>query len=170
LDLTGFYNHYHDLFSEEITGPAFLETSPSPTHLLLPAQFRNGLLGATTGMELAPEWRSISFWRLRGSYSYLHMDLKRTPNSQDIGTAPFVEGSSPQHQVLAESGLDLGKNFQLDLDYRFLSALSAMGVPAYSTGDARLGYRLKRQFEIAIVGQNLLQPWHFEFAAIPGLS
>ncbi|MCU1295150.1 MAG: TonB-dependent receptor, plug [Bryobacterales bacterium] len=52
LDLTGFYNHYHDLFSEEIAWPAFPETSPSPTHLLLPAQFRNGLLGATTGIEL----------------------------------------------------------------------------------------------------------------------
>ncbi len=38
-------------------GPAFVETSAGSTHLLLPAQFRNGLLGTTKGVEIAPEWR-----------------------------------------------------------------------------------------------------------------
>lgn len=57
LDLATFYNHYHDLFSEEITGATFLETTPAPIHYLLPAQFRNALLGTTKGFEIAPEWR-----------------------------------------------------------------------------------------------------------------
>ncbi len=57
VDITGYYNHYHDLFSEELAGPIFLETTPAPAHLLLPAQFRNGLLGYTKGVEIAPEWR-----------------------------------------------------------------------------------------------------------------
>jgi iron complex outermembrane recepter protein len=70
--------------------------------------------------------------------------------------------------VLAESGFDLGKKLQVDLDYRFVSALPAMNIPSYSTGDARLAYRLMRQLEVAVVGQNLLQPWHFEFAGDPG--
>ena len=57
VDVASFYNHYHDLFSEDLTGQAFLETSAGSTHLLLPAQFRNGLLGTTKGVEIAPEWR-----------------------------------------------------------------------------------------------------------------
>jgi iron complex outermembrane receptor protein len=34
VDDTAFYNHYHDLLSEDIRGPGFLEASPSPPHLL----------------------------------------------------------------------------------------------------------------------------------------
>ena len=89
VDVAGFYNHYHDLFSEDLIGPTFLETSPAPTHLLLPAQFRNGLLGTTKGVEIAPEWRPTGFWRLRGSYSYLHMnvDKRRAPAMWELRPA-----------------------------------------------------------------------------------
>ena len=50
VDLASFYNHYHDLFDEEFAGPVFLENNPAPVHYLLPAQFRNGLLGYTKGI------------------------------------------------------------------------------------------------------------------------
>ena len=79
VDIASFYDHYHDLFSEDIIGSTFVETSPPPTHLLLPAQFRNDLLGNTKGVEIAPEWQATSFWRLRGSYSFLHMSLEKSP-------------------------------------------------------------------------------------------
>ena len=46
LDIAGFYNQYYDLFSEELTGAPFIENDPAPTHVLLPAQFRNGLVGS----------------------------------------------------------------------------------------------------------------------------
>jgi iron complex outermembrane receptor protein len=168
LDLASFFNHYHDLFSEDITGAPFIETTPPPTHLLLPAQFRNGLLGASTGVEIAPEWRPASFWRLRGSYSYLNLDLKKAPGSGDIGTAPIIIGSSPQHQALIQSGFDLAKTLQLDLTYRYVSGLPAELVPAYSSGDVRLGWRLSRQLELSFVGRNLLQPSHAESSGDPG--
>ena len=31
----------------------------------------------TKGVEIAPEWRPASSWRLRGSYSYLHMNMDK---------------------------------------------------------------------------------------------
>jgi iron complex outermembrane recepter protein len=168
LGLAGFYNHYHDLFSEDLTGPTFLEANPAPPHFLLPAQFRNGLLGFTKGFEFVPEWRPIGIWRLRGSYSYLHMNLDRAPNSGDVGTAPGILGSSPQHEVTIQSGFDLSRKLQLDLTYRYVSALPGQGVPAYSTGDARLGWRLSRQLEMSFVGRNLFQPSHPEYGTDPG--
>ncbi len=92
LDLAGFFNHYHDLFSEDITGGFSIQTTlpfPAPlrrpAYLLLPAQFQNDLYGATYGGEIAPEWRPTKFWRLRGSYSFLRISLKQAPTTNETG-------------------------------------------------------------------------------------
>jgi iron complex outermembrane recepter protein len=168
LDVATFFNQYHDLFSEDIIGPEFIETTPPPTHVLLPAHFGNGLVGNTYGGEIAPEWRPVSWWRLSGSYSYLHMVLNRGPNSQDIGSGPITEGEGPQHQVLIQSGWDLPKRVSFDFDYRFVSKLPSVGIPAYSTADARLAWMVNSHIELSAVGENLFQPFHYEFASDPG--
>jgi iron complex outermembrane receptor protein len=167
---SSFFNQYTHLFSEDITGPFALENSPEPPHLLLPAQFGNGLHGTTAGGELAPEWRPTEFWRLRGSYSFLHMVLKPNPISQDIGSGPIVAGSSPQHQALVQSSFDLPRNFTLDFDYRYVSALPAIHIPAYSTGDAHLSYSFGHFWEVSVVGENLLQPQHYENPSGPAAN
>jgi iron complex outermembrane receptor protein len=163
VDVATFYNHYHDLFDEEVTGPIFLEDNPAPAHLLLPAQFGNGLLGTTKGFEIAPEWRPTGNWRLRGSYSFLTMKVEPSPGSPDIGSSPAINNSSPKHEVVLQSAWDLSKNFSLDLTYRYVSVLSALGVPAYSTGDARFAWRARPGLELSVVGQNLFQPSHAEY-------
>jgi len=167
LDVTGFYNHYHNLFSEDLIGSPFLETDPAPAHFLLPADFANGLYGYTKGVEIAPEWRPKDFWRLRGSYSYLHMNIGKLPNSADVGTAASIVGSSPQHQATVQSSFDLSKSLQLDLIYRYVSSLPGQMVGSYSTGDARIGWRFNRQFDLSFIGENLFQPSHFEAAGDP---
>jgi iron complex outermembrane recepter protein len=168
VDVATFFNQYHDLFSEDLTGPAFIETSPPPPHDLIPVRFGNGLMGWTYGGEIAPEWRPTTWWRLRGSYSYLHMVLNRGPNSEDIGTAPITEGASPRHQVLAQSNWDLPKRFSFDFDYRFVSKLPSQGIRSYSTADARLAWMLNSHIELSVVGDNLFQPYHYEFPSDPG--
>jgi iron complex outermembrane receptor protein len=168
VDLTGFYNHYHDLFSEDLIGQTYLESDPEPVHFLLPAHFGNGLLGYTKGVEVAPEWSPTTFLRLRGSYSFLHMNIGRAPHSADVGSAPGIVGSSPQHQASVQLAVDFSKRLQLDLAYRYVSTLPAYQVPSYSTGDARFGWRLTNQFELSLIGENLLQPSHPEFGGDPG--
>jgi iron complex outermembrane recepter protein len=168
FDVAAFYNHYSDLFSEDIIGAPFVETNPPPTHLLLPANFGNGLLGRTKGVEIAPEWRPTTFWRLRASYSFLQMNLEKSPNSLDVGTAKIIEGSSPRHQVSIQSGFDLAKAFTLDLAYRYVSALPEETVSSYSTADARFAWQVKQYLELSVAGQNLLQPYHYESAGDPG--
>ncbi len=169
VDFAGFANHYHDLFDEELISGSFsLSDTPPPSHLLLPAQFRNGLDGHTIGFEIAPEWRPTKFWRLRGSYSYLDLVLRKSPTSGDIGTIPGIEGGSPKHEIMAQSAFDLGKRLQLDLSYRYISALEALGIRAYSTGDARLAWQVRPNLEFSLTGQNLLQPYHVEYTADAG--
>ncbi len=162
IDIASFYNHYHDLFSEDIVGAPFVESDPAPTHILLPAQFANGLQANTKGLEIAPEWRPRPFWRLRGSYSYLHMDVYRAPDKRNVESPASISGASPQHQVSVQSAFDLTKKLQLDLSYRYISELPALGVPSYSTGDVRLGWRFSPEVELSLVGQNLFQAWHEE--------
>jgi iron complex outermembrane receptor protein len=168
IDLAGFYNRYHDLFDEEITGPLALDDNPPPPRLLIPAQFGNGLRGWTKGVEIGPEWRPFSVWRLRGSYSYLHMNVEDTPGSLNVEAYSSITGASPQHQVTVQSAWDLSKILHLDLTYRYVSALPGLEVPAYSTGDARFAWRLAPQVELSLTGRNLLQPWHAEYAGDPG--
>jgi len=159
-----FFNHYGDLFSEDVTGPPFLETNPAPTHILLPAQFGNGLVGTTKGVEIAPEWRPVNYWRLVATYSFLQMNIQKATNSEDLGSGPVVAGSSPRHQATLQSNLDFAKRVHFNLTSHYVSALPAIKVHAYITGDARFAWQLNQQFEFSVVGQNLFQPYHFEYA------
>lgn len=175
VDIAGFYNHYRDLLSEEITGPSYVVVTPQLTYFLLPAQFRNGLLGETTGFEIAPEWKPTNFWRLRGSYSFLHLGLEKTATSMDIGTPPIIDGSSPKHQVSVLSGFDLPKKTTLDLDYRYVSALPGQtaGAPpqmvrSYSTANVNFSWTVNRHLRFSAAGLNLFQPYHAEYAGDPG--
>lgn len=168
LDIASFYNHYGDLFSEDITGAPYLETSPGPPHYLLPAEFGNGLVGTTRGVEVAPEWKPLPSWRLRASYSFLQMQLMRGTNSLDVGTAPIIEGSSPRHEATAQSGVDFTRKVSLDLTVRYVSHLPAQMIRAYTTGDAQFTWHALPQLGFSAVGQNLFQPYHYESASSPG--
>jgi iron complex outermembrane receptor protein len=174
VDIATFWNHYHDLFSQDLAGPITIQSTlpfPSaapPTYLLIPAQFRNDLFGKTLGGEIAPEWRPTNFWRLRTSYSFLNMNLSKAPGAALGGTPASVVGSSPRHEATVESSFDVSKTLQIDLTYRYVSALTAQSVPSYSTGDARIAWRFKPHFEFSVVGDNLFQPRHVEYVADPG--
>lgn len=165
VDLAAFHNRYDDLLSQH-PGATFLETTPAPAHLLSPRQVGNELFGATTGYEIAPEWRPTELWRLRGSYSYLVMDLHTWPGRPEFGTAERTENTSPRHQAVVQSALTFPK-FEVDLAYRFVSSLPSrfptFNIPRYSTADARVGWRIRPELDISLVGRNLLQPRHREF-------
>jgi iron complex outermembrane receptor protein len=96
------------------------------------------------------------------------MVIKKSPNSLDVGSGPGTMGSSPQHQVMVQSSFDLPKGVTFDLDYRYISALPALSVPAYSTANARLAWSFKQNWELSAVGENLFQPNHVEFGSDPG--
>lgn len=65
--------------------------------------------------------------------------------------------------------LDLFRHFQLDITGRYISGrpLSVLAgvpvVPAYSNLDVRLAWYFK-QLELSLVGQNIVNPSHVEFA------
>ncbi len=166
IGIAGYYNQYDDLLSVENL-PAAVETTPAPPHLVLPLYLRNGVRGNTKGVEISSTWQPFPAWQLRGSYSYLHLNVRNKLGSNDASTVKQEEGDSPAHQVVVRSSFNLPRRFELDIIYRYVSALPDQQVKAYSTADSRLAWHW-RQFEFSVVGSNLLQPHHAEFGGDPG--
>ncbi len=163
VDVSAFHNVYENLSSY---GNIFFsnETVDGVSFLLINVPYANGLHGSGNGVEIAPDWKLFRWWELKGSYSYVQLDLSGT----DTGTAAADMGSSPHHEVKIESHFDLSKRFELDPMYRYVSALASGPIPAYQTADLRFGWRFINHFELSVVGQNLFQPIHAEYAGDPG--
>jgi iron complex outermembrane receptor protein len=166
MDVAIFYNNYNDVFSAELGGLK-LETTPGPAHLVAPLVFGNGLVGNTSGFELNSAWTPVSQWRVNGSYSFLHMDMGTKATSVDTTSAAMDNGSSPHHQVVVRSALNLPWRLEFDQTYRYVSALSALSIDAYHTADLRGSWHANDSLELSLVGQNLLQPHHVEFNGDP---
>jgi iron complex outermembrane receptor protein len=167
LDLALFYNSYRDLYSFQV-GTPFLENTPSPAHAVIPLLTSNGIRGTTKGFEVTPDWKPVSWWELKTSYSHLEMHMVDGPGSNDPSTAHNYVGSSPRHQVVVQSFVKLPRKLEFGQTYRYVSALSAQAVKSYSTADAHFSWQTTPELEFSVVGENLLQPRHNEFGGDPG--
>ncbi len=167
IDLSLFHDRYHDLLSVE-QAPVFVETSPTPAHLILPLYFRNGLAANTTGGEISGLWDLKSWWRVQASYALALVDARHEPGSIDVSTIGQLEGDTPAHTVVARSTFQIPHNFDLGLTYRFVSAIPDQKVESYSTGDISAGWRPTNSVEFRLVGSNLFSPAHFEYGGDPG--
>ena len=154
LDVAVFYNSYDDLLSVE-PQEFVVEAEPPPPHLLLPVLFRNRVMGSTGGFEIAPVWTAASWLRLKGAYSYLHLDFETEPGSGDQSTVAQIEGSSPGHQIVAQSLMELPRELELDFTYRFVSDLPYRMADAYHTADLRLSWSASESLVLSFVGRNL---------------
>jgi iron complex outermembrane receptor protein len=168
VDLTAFYNAYSNL---QGYGPISLAeaTNPPPLDVLFVLPYANAIEGRTIGTEIAPTWKVTNWWRLRGSYSYLDMNLKDKPGFTDVGNLlSSYMGSSPSHVASIQSLFDLPKHFEFDQVYRYTSELPEYSVHPYNTADVRLGWHPGEGLEFSAEGQNLLRSTHAEFGGDPG--
>jgi len=164
VDVSAFYNKYDDLYGYG-AGTAFVETSPPPVRLILQLPLANALKGTTAGVEIAPEWEPFEWLKLKGSYSFLHLNVNNKSGFADALNTASDNGSSPHHQFELQTLFNLPKKLEIDGTVRYVSALPAQLVEAYTTADIRFGWRPSASWEFSLVGQNLLQPRHVEFGA-----
>ncbi|HXE64930.1 MAG TPA: TonB-dependent receptor plug domain-containing protein [Bryobacteraceae bacterium] len=167
LDLSLFHDRYNDLLSVE-ANPVFVETSPTPAHLVLPILFRNGIAANTTGGEISGLWDLKPWWRVQASYALALVDARHEPGSIDASTIGQLEGDTPAHSVVVYSSFQLPHNFDLGLTYRFVSAIPDQKVESYSTGDISAGWHPNNKVEFRLVGSNLSSPAHAEYGGDPG--
>jgi iron complex outermembrane receptor protein len=165
FDIASFYNKYNDLGSMSLAS-TFTEASPSPLHLVAQSVQNNGLDAETYGVEVDLRWQPLDWWRLRATYSFLEADLSAGDNGVGaVSFAKFAEGSSPTHSAALRSTANLPYNLEFDLWLRYVDGLPALSVQEYVTLDARLAWKPTDKLGLSLVGQNLLESRHPEFAA-----
>lgn len=164
FDLATYYNDYDDVVSTTPLAPGLNSTT----------QFRNDQKAETYGAELAATIQITEDWRIYSAYTYIQMQLHQKsalfPMSSEAG-----EKNNPHHQFYLRSSIDFGRQFdfgrefQFDATFRYVDNLVVAGIlaPSYSTIDLRLGWRPSKNWEIALVGQNLLDDRHPEFYPAP---
>ncbi len=162
FDLAAYYNVYDDLRSVQVVS---LPSLPQPE---LVTANGNNLYGHTYGTEISATWKAADWWRLQPSYTYLHMDLQAHPAGlvPDYGPdiAAQIDGSNPKNQFSIRSSMDLPQGVTFDTTLRYVDNLSSFQMDGYFELDARLGWRIDKHWELAIVGLNLLHDQHSEFA------
>jgi iron complex outermembrane recepter protein len=148
--VTAFHNVYDHLRTQE-------------TNLSIPAVTFDSLMeGKSTGIETWGTYQVTRDWRLSAGMTMVDEDLHLKPGSNDqVSTA--ASGTSPKHTWNLRSAWNLTPTCQLDVAVRRVAALPAFDVPAYTAVDARLGWKLRRDLELAIVGQNLFGTQHSEY-------
>jgi iron complex outermembrane receptor protein len=159
VTVSGFFNHHQEVLSTEVLTP-FVETTPPPARVILPVMFRNGLHGNSHGVEVTGDYRPISWWRWTGNYSLVRIQMTRDPGSTDVQELRY-ERQTPRHQVYLQSSLDFAQGVSLDWMFRYASELP---VAAYRTSDVRVAWAPNPRFEVALIGRNLHEPKHLEWA------
>jgi iron complex outermembrane receptor protein len=163
LDVAGFFNNY-----DQLQGflPAAVQTDPleTPPGLAITTLYGNTVAGSTRGIEVSPDWKVTSSWRVKGSYSLLRYNLKSRAGFSDPATITGDVGSTPLHKWSVQSRFDLPHHFEFDQDLRRVGSLPAQQVPAYLTADLRLGWRWNG-LDLSVNGRDLIDNGHTEFAA-----
>jgi iron complex outermembrane recepter protein len=150
VDITGFYNDYDKLRTQEPRGTPF------------PLVLMNERHGETYGGEVAVKAHLTEWARISASYSRIEQDLRFSRLSGD-STGGSAEGNDPSDFAVLRLSFDLPHDVEIDLFGRYMDALPNPRVPGYFAIDARIGWRPSPNFEISVVGQNLNDPQHREF-------
>jgi iron complex outermembrane receptor protein len=147
--LTAFY-HKHDRLRS-------VEPAPGGGFVL-----DNKIEGSTYGVETWGNYRVTNSWRVSGGLVLLKQDLRLKPDSMDT-TGVDALGNDPSHQWMLRSAFDITPRHEFDVMVRHIGALPDPGVPAYTALDARLAWRPRRDLELSVTLNNLLDAKHPEF-------
>ena len=161
VDVALFFNTYDDLRTREY-GATFLQALPGPARWIIPLSWGNQMHGTTDGVEVSADWKVSNRWTLRPGYALLQMHLHADAGSTDNSSAADAEGSSPRHQMLLRSHVDLGHGLTWDANFNYVDSLPAQQIPSYIRFDSQVTLRLGERLDLSLVGQNLLHDHHAE--------
>jgi iron complex outermembrane recepter protein len=128
-----------------------LEIAPSGTFL----EFANEMDGTTSGVEMWANYQVTADWRLGAGFSTLHKDLRLKPGSDGLNGGVTAEGNDPDRSWHLRSTHNLAERWELDVIVRSVASLPLPVVPAYTTADLRVGWKLRRDLDLSLTGQNL---------------
>lgn len=161
LDVVGFYMRYSDLVGNSIEPPE-LVLSPRP-FLAVPLPNANNLEGYSAGVEFAAQWEAHRGLKFFGTYSFLRMGINES--DPQIVTVPSMEEKyAPQHQFSLGFNARPFEKLVWDTRLNYTDEIEGRGIDSYFRLDTRLTYQLTPAWSVSIVGQNLIEDVHEEFA------
>lgn len=145
VDIAGFFNAYNHSSSELEIAPATIQITGQRQSQIF-------------GFEVYGNWQALSKLRFMPSYSHLQVR-----NQVPFGLEA-ESGEDPKHQFTLRSQLELQRNVELDAFFRYINKLPGIDVASYKALDIRLAWKPLSNVELSVIGQNLLQSHHQEFA------
>lgn len=164
FDLSLFYNHYEDLIVG--VGAGRVAQLPGTRYLVGIAPYRNAMDVDSYGLEISADYATFNnLWRWHLAYTFMGMD-EDSRRHADIARLLQYQHTQPHHTISLRSSIDLRDDLELDVWLRHAGSVNPTGkpIPAYLTLDARIGWQLSPNLEISLVGRNLLDGKHPEFA------
>jgi iron complex outermembrane receptor protein len=162
-DVTVFSHQYSNL---RIPGTPVLSYAGFPAYIDATIPITNGGELTLNGLELSSDWRPTQDWRFQLSYTY-----------NDVGHVDAAQASAsslvlPENITSLRASWTPTSNTNADLWWRYMGARSSPGFPpaarsGYTSVDLRLGWKPRRNLELALIGQNLSNG---ECAALDGVA
>jgi iron complex outermembrane receptor protein len=149
FSITGFHHEHENLRT----------LSPAPGGAVI----ANDLEGRTSGVEAWGSWRGASWWRIDAGAVHLDQSLKLRPGAVDL-QGPSGIGADPDRWGKLRAAFDLGRARELDIMVRRYGALESRDVPSYTAVDARFAWLPRRNVELSLLLQNLLDEGHVEWS------
>jgi iron complex outermembrane receptor protein len=108
---------------------------------------------AVEGLEAAAEWAATAWLRLEAQGTW--------QDSEVMGPMP---GSVDPERILSlRARVDLPRDVELDLGWRSVSELAALGIPSYESMNARAAWWPTSNIELSLALDNLFDDEHIEF-------
>jgi len=151
--VNAYHNHSDNLRTETV-----LSVQP------LQVTFANGMSWSTTGVNAWATYKVMDNWRLQAGFMAQKESQHLQPTA--VATSISAEGNDPSNQWSLRSSYDFSDDVEFDVTARHVGALpypTTAPVPAYTTGDVRVGIEFGRAYELSMIGFNLFGPPHIEF-------
>ena len=135
--------------------------------------FTNDLEGHGQGVELAANWKPLSWLSLALTYSYLELDMTLTDPAGNAALGEYIANSSPKNQASLRSSFALAENWQLNLWLRYVDEIAcinlssptqeAIAIDQYLLFDANIIWTPVKNLEVMLAGQNLFDEARLQY-------
>lgn len=163
FDLALFYNQYRNLRGAAIQGADFV-MAPVP-HVRQSVVANNNLHGTTRGGDFTVGWQIVPSLRAEGTFTTIHTELEQyVPSSPADASIAGLIGSTPKYEYKIRVQWDPARNWSIDAALRHFDELPGPELPGYTGLDARIAWRPREEWEIDLIGRELLDPQHGELS------
>lgn len=173
IDLALYWNRYDRLRVIDYRGFSVL---PNGT-FVIQFPFENAMHGNVYGGELVTSWTPSNVLRLQAFWSELRLDLHSPLLDTGERYADQPNHSSPKHQLGLRGDWDFAPRWSFGSQLKYVAAMdhpynSALlqdeKIPAYLDCDVNLSWQLSAQWQLALLGKNLLDSSRLEYSSEAG--